>query len=98
MPDGTEKALFPQVVASIGDSQTALGDLSTFSGHLSVWGNALERAGTDSLFLMDEMGTGTDPTQGAALAQAMLEAYAEEGARLVVTTHYPEIKQFGERV
>eukprot|EP00466_Bigelowiella_natans_P002794 jgi/Bigna1/86534/estExt_fgenesh1_pg.C_110130 len=92
--EGTRVDLFRTVVASIGDSQTAEGDLSTFSGHLSVWDNALKRADESTLLLMDEMGTGTDPTQGAALAQAMMEAYADEGARLVVTTHYSQIKQF----
>eukprot|EP00468_Gymnochlora_sp_CCMP2014_P005572 CAMPEP_0167746914 /NCGR_PEP_ID=MMETSP0110_2-20121227/3979_1 /TAXON_ID=629695 /ORGANISM="Gymnochlora sp., Strain CCMP2014" /LENGTH=968 /DNA_ID=CAMNT_0007631735 /DNA_START=207 /DNA_END=3111 /DNA_ORIENTATION=+ len=92
--EGTRIDVFKNVVANIGDSQTSLGDLSTFSGHLSVWANALSRSSKDCLFLMDEMGTGTDPTQGAALAQAMLEAYADTGARIVVSTHYGQIKQF----
>ncbi|GAB5364798.1 hypothetical protein AAMO2058_001001200 [Amorphochlora amoebiformis] len=90
----SQVGIFTNIIANIGDSQTALGDLSTFSGHLSIWANALQRAGEKSLFLMDEMGTGTDPTQGAAIAQAMLEAFADEGARIVVTTHYGQIKEF----
>ena len=87
-----------EVMADIGDMQTVSGDLSTFSGHLVVCRNILQRAKRHreangiSLVLFDEIGTGTDPAQGAALAQAVLEELLELGARVIVTTHYQRIK------
>ena len=85
---------FSPVLADIGDMQNVNEDLSTFSGHLLVCKNVLGRCGKDSLVLMDEIGSGTDPKQGVALAQSLLESMIEKGSKLVVTTHYYELKQF----
>ena len=85
-----------QVMADIGDMQTVSGDLSTFSGHLIVCREMLEKAKSyqgQSLVLLDEIGTGTDPAQGAALAQAVLEELIKLGSRVIVTTHYRRIKE-----
>lgn len=84
------------VMADIGDMQTVSGDLSTFSGHLVVCREMLRSAqgySGSSLVLLDEIGTGTDPAQGAALAQAVLEELIDIGARVIVTTHYQRIKE-----
>lgn len=87
---------FFQVMADIGDMQTVSGDLSTFSGHLVVCREMLTHAKGhegNSLVLLDEIGTGTDPAQGAALAQAVLEELIALGTRVIVTTHYQRIKE-----
>jgi DNA mismatch repair protein MutS2 len=95
---------FRTVLADIGDMQSVGGDLSTFSGHLLVCKAVLAQtsstqasaaAGGDtgaSLVLMDEIGSGTDPAQGVALAQALLEALLATGARTALTTHYLQLK------
>ena len=85
-----------RVMADIGDMQTVEGDLSTFSGHLVVCREMLRTAqlpGPTSLVLLDEIGTGTDPAQGAALAQAVLEELVDSGCRVIVTTHYQRVKE-----
>ena len=84
---------FDPVLADIGDIQSVGGDLSTFSGHMLVCKQVLENAGENALVLMDELGSGTDPAQGVAIAQALLEAILEKGARAVITTHYMQLKQ-----
>jgi len=92
---GSEVGLFKTVLTDIGDQQTVEQDLSTFSGHILGIRGILERVGTDgsdSLVLLDEIAVGTDPTQGAALARALLEAFVDRGAKVVVTTHYTELK------
>jgi DNA mismatch repair protein MutS2 len=83
------------VMADIGDIQTVSGDLSTFSGHLVVCREMLKRARSVSypLVLLDEIGTGTDPAQGAALAEAVLESLVHSNSRIIVTTHYQRIKE-----
>lgn len=90
--DGSRIDFFPRVVADVGDIQTVSGDLSTFSGHVLVMKSVLDVADADSLLLMDELGVGTDPAQGAPLARAVLEALLATGARIAVTTHYAEVK------
>ena len=90
--DGSRVDLFPSVVADVGDIQTVEGDLSTFSGHISVMKATLKAAGRDTLVLLDEVGVGTDPAQGAPLARAILEALVDTGARVAATTHYAEVK------
>lgn len=90
--EGSRVDVFVDVLADVGDLQSVEGDLSTFSGHVSVLRAMLERAGKDTLVLLDEIGVGTDPAQGAALARAVLEALVERGARVCVTTHYAELK------
>ena len=84
------------VMADIGDMQSVSGDLSTFSGHLVVCREMMKRARAfdgPSLILLDEIGTGTDPAQGAALAQAVLEDLMNSDSRIIVTTHYQRIKE-----
>lgn len=88
---------FSQIVADIGDLQTVEGDLSTFSGHLSALKQVLLSAAGSSLVLLDEIGMGTDPTQGAALAQAVLQTVVDQGARVAVTTHYSRLKDLPEQ-
>lgn len=84
---------FDPVLADIGDLQSVGGDLSTFSGHMLVCREVLANSGKNALVLMDELGSGTDPAQGVAIAQALLEALVETGARCAITTHYMELKQ-----
>lgn len=93
--DGARVDIF-NVMADIGDMQTVSGDLSTFSGHLVVCREMLQKASNHqghSLALLDEVGTGTDPAQGAALAQAILEDLISGEVRVMVTTHYQRIKE-----
>jgi len=84
---------FHPVLADIGDLQSVGGDLSTFSGHMLVCREVLASSGKNALVLMDELGSGTDPAQGVAIAQAVLEALVEIGARCAITTHYIQLKQ-----
>jgi DNA mismatch repair protein MutS2 len=83
---------FPHISADIGDLQTVEGDLSTFSGHLESLKRVIAAAGPGSLVLLDEAGMGTDPAQGAALAQAVVQSLVDTGARVAVTTHYSQLK------
>ena len=84
---------FCPILADIGDMQSVDGDLSTFSGHMLVCREVLKNAGRDALVLMDELGSGTDPNQGVAIARALLEALLDRGCRVAITTHYLELKQ-----
>jgi DNA mismatch repair protein MutS2 len=90
--DGSRVDFFDGVLAAIGDQQTVEGDLSSFSAHLVTLRAMLSRAQPGWLLLLDEIASGTDPSQGAALAQAVLERFADQGARIVVTTHYAALK------
>ncbi len=91
---GTQMALFRQVFVDIGDEQSIENDLSTFSSHLANLRHMLERADADTLVLIDEAGTGTDPEEGGALAQAALERLTQLQARTIVTTHHGNLKAF----
>mmetsp|Transcript_12092 Transcript_12092/g.25605 ORF Transcript_12092/g.25605 Transcript_12092/m.25605 type:complete len:628 (+) Transcript_12092:2-1885(+) len=84
---------FGPVLADIGDIQSVDGDLSTFSGHMLVCREVLANSGRNALVLMDEPGSGTDPSQGVAIAQALLEALMAIGSRVAITTHFLELKQ-----
>ncbi|KAL3802337.1 hypothetical protein HJC23_007162 [Cyclotella cryptica] len=84
---------FSPILADIGDLQSVDGDLSTFSGHLLVCREVLKASKKNSLVLMDELGSGTDPNQGVAIARALLEALLDKGCRVAITTHYLELKQ-----
>jgi DNA mismatch repair protein MutS2 len=93
---GSEMAFFPEVYAEIGDAQDLTKDLSSFSAHISDMIALLKEAASQSLILLDEPVTATDPTEGAALAQALLLHLAERGFTIVATTHYNPLKAFAQ--
>jgi DNA mismatch repair protein MutS2 len=86
--------LFDQIMADIGDEQSIEEDLSTFSSHVSNLRHMLAEAGPNTLVLIDEAGTGTDPDEGGALAQAVLERLTAAGARTIATTHHGTLKVY----
>ena len=92
--DGTDVAIFKDVYADVGDEQSIEQSLSTFSSHLKNVVDITENADRDSLVLIDEIGAGTDPDEGAALAQAIIERLLSVGAVGIITTHYSRLKEF----
>ncbi|MCQ2459155.1 MAG: endonuclease MutS2 [Ruminococcus sp.] len=92
--DGSKISVFRHVLADIGDSQSIEQNLSTFSSHTNKVIDIINVADDDSLVLLDELGSGTDPVEGAALAVSIIGRLMQSGAKLMVTTHYQELKVF----
>jgi DNA mismatch repair protein MutS2 len=95
--EGSELPCFGSVFADIGDEQSLEQDLSTFSSHVSQIAEILRQADRNSLILLDELGSGTDPGEGAGLGAAVLESLIERGCFSVVTTHHNALKLFGSQ-
>ena len=93
---GARVDLFDEVLADIGDEQDIRQHLSTFSAHMANLARTVREASPRSLVVLDEIGVGTDPGEGAALAQAVLENLADAGARVVTTTHFNLLKEMAE--
>ena len=92
-----EICLNNQILCDIGDGQNLSENLSTFSAHITNVLDILRKANEESLVIMDELGSGTDPTEGMGIAIAILEELKKSGALYLVTTHYPEVKSYAER-
>lgn len=93
---GTTIALFDQIFVDIGDQQSIENSLSTFSGHMNNISTIYRQTKANSLILLDEIGSGTEPNEGAALAIAIMEAFYQKGSILLTTTHYGEIKRYSQ--
>ncbi len=92
--DGSKISVFDKILVDIGDQQSIEQSLSTFSSHMNKVIEILESADNSSLILLDELGSGTDPIEGAALAVSIIENLKSKGAKLITTTHYQELKMF----
>lgn len=92
--DGSSISVFKNVYADIGDEQSIEQSLSTFSSHMTNIANILRQADQDSLVILDELGAGTDPEEGAALAISIIEYLLTKQSKIISTTHYPQLKSF----
>ena len=95
LADEAKLSLIDRILDDIGDQQSIVESLSTFSSHVHAWKVALDKASQHSLVLLDELGTGTDPKEGQALGQALLERLVDKGCYVVATTHFQSIKEYG---
>ena len=93
--EGSQAAIFKNILAIVGDEQNIEENLSTFSSHLLHLNQILEEAGPRSLILLDELGVGTHASEGCALAMAFLDRFREKGSSIVVTTHFDRLKAYG---
>ena len=91
---GKSGSILKNLWMDIGDQQSLANALSTFSGHMNNIAQIVKHASRQSIVLLDEIGSGTEPNEGAALAIAIMEAIYHSGALLIATTHHGEIKQF----
>ena len=92
--DNSRIAVFENVLVDVGDEQSIEQSLSTFSSHIVNIIDIMKQAGDNSLVLIDELGSGTDPIEGAALAVSIIEYLRAKGARIAATTHYAELKAY----
>ena len=92
--EGSQVPVFRHILADIGDEQSLEQSLSTFSSHVSRIATIFDQADSDSLVLLDELGAGTDPTEGAALGRAILDQLDKVGCRAIVTTHLGDLKTY----
>lgn len=95
--EGSRCGFFAPVLTDVGDEQSIAKNLSTFSAHVTNLASILERSGEGAMVLLDELAGGTDPEEGAALAQALVDAFCRRGVALATTTHYEPLKAFAAR-
>lgn len=92
--DESEISVFSRIFCDIGDEQSIENNLSTFSSHISAIAGFLREADKNSLILLDELGSGTDPNEGAALAKGIIDFLSARGSKAIITTHYGELKEY----